>query len=588
MPTFHEFTRGQEYTSPVYLPTTSDVVVQAVGDTSQSPPFLRGDDAVSADSWQTTATPNVYHVEWPHNLANDSDGNGVFRMWQGGSQIDNVASLAALESAPGKFFCPHDHSTQSTERPGAHNPIDIYYHAAGSTDPRSDGVSRTITARRSMVELADDCVVRGVRIGRCVHGNGGLRLGRRCLVEKCVLNGDFKHACVLGSGIIRKTWVGEVFKTSYSPAEPANGFIGWYDPTPAGLATLIDRCVIVGAETFAGQSGGDGMGSQWGAAITQHGSGAGVYDISHARGLILYHVRRPYALSAANTLMNGVFVYRCIEGVPSSGGGSPNRYKNLLCVLTGGVNNNSYAAANFSGSHFYEDLCVYSRAAFAALWNITYSGATLRLDNACIVCDPARVDGARIIFALQTAGLQVELNNCLLITSNEWVGGSQLAAAAFSGSRNIVIRVTPSAPGGTAPGFSTSTNLLVGTGTGHGFTTESQMLSLVDSIFYGSRNNPTLGDFRIDASALNQINGGVFPDGSPISNHVIGPRTHWDFRTHREAIGSPSSSPSVPVTRDQSYDWLRDFEHSQRYGDSARDTFGRQLTDINGNVVRVA
>lgn len=118
--------------------------VRAYG--SGARPIVDGrETADNGDFSKTAGQTNVYQISWAHAFAYDG-GLGAHRVWEDGTMLARVASVAACDATAGTFYAGN---------PTTGGPDLVYVHPNGSTDPTTDGKEYKLTYRRWCVSLRD-------------------------------------------------------------------------------------------------------------------------------------------------------------------------------------------------------------------------------------------------------------------------------------------------------------------------------------------------------------------------------------------------------------------------------------------------
>lgn len=538
-----ELARGSVYGQSYGTSAADDYTIRAVG--VGDPPIVYGDEEVDASDWTLSGHGSaggvVYELVWPTDAT--SGGLGTMRMWEDGVQIDDKGSVASCAANPGSFYCPDSHGNGGSLWTGGS--VLVYYHPTGSGNPTSNGKVTRLTARMSCIVLGDNASIRGVEVRRCLQNDGPLVAGLGALIRGCLVDGDYKHGCVVGSGEIRNTVFLPGFRYSY-PSEPSNGQLGWYVNDPTGLETLINRCVIAGSWTTTSSS----------QSVTQHGA-----SLPYARATIrgtMYMGQLAAILGNANYVRgDGVYITRCVQAMPAG-----SATVDLICdnaIIDANDTAITGASSALAGNKTYRDLCVYMTpaAGSAALCRIDGSGTSITFENCIFFTEPVtETSGRGVCQSGDSTVRTVTLNRCLVIGNgfDGYLGtGTNLT---YAGSRNIFIRYRQNTSSAYMSGLSETTNLNIAKNSSHGYSSDANILTLLHAVFNGDCTQVVNGDFRISQAALQAINGGVFGDGEPISNHFIGARTHWNFDGHYATSGQPTHWPDAPASYAEAQDWV--------------------------------
>jgi hypothetical protein len=528
--TTYSYNRGSTYGESLNSPGEDGSSVIATG--TGNPPIIYGDEEASAAGWTIHNAGPCYKREWPTDAVG---GNlGTLRMWEDGVQIDDKGSVASCEANPGSFYCPDSTGNGGTLSTGG--TATVYYHPTGSGNPTSNGKVTRIIARINGIVLGDNATIRGVEIRRFAQNNGPLDVqGTGVLIDGCLIDGDYKHGCVLGSGTIRNSVVYPGLRYSY-PSELSNGQIGWYLFDPTGEETLIDKCVIAGSWTTATGSG----------PVTQHGDGANSYELATARGTAYLGQIAATIGNARNLVGNGIYAKRCTQSIPT--GSFTDSFVCRNFILNDDNTDGSKSQSTLGGVRLYEDGCIYNNGGTGTLGIVTATNSAITFNN-CIFFHSIDSALSRVLFqsGSSNSGRTVTLNRCLIVSNLGGGIGSHASGFTFEGSRNIILRYDHDSTF-LPNNLSSSTNLIVTRTSGHGYANNSQMLALIDSVFNGDHAGVYDGDFTVSQSAIQAINSGLFPDGEPIANHFIGARTHWDFDNNAQAAGQPTAWPTIPTS----------------------------------------
>ena len=541
----YELVRGETYEQTYGVAAADGVTIYATG--TGDPPIIAGDEQVTAANWSASAHGDaggvVYELVWPTDAA--TNGLGTVRMWEDGTQIDDKGSVALCAANAGSFYCPDSRGNGGSLWTGGS--VLVYYHPTGSGNPTSNGKVTRLSARMGCVVLGNDAVVEGVEVRHCLQNDGPMTAGTNALIDRCIIDGDYKHGCVVKSGIIRRTVFTPGLRYSY-PSELSNGMLGWYADDPSALSTLVDQCVIAGSWSAVSAS----------QSLTQHGAALS-YLSATMRGTSFMGHLSAIVGNAASVTAEGIYITRCTQSIPN--GSSSGSFVCENAIINANDSAGAGAFGTISGTKTYRDMCVYMTpvSGSSSLCSISTASTSITFENCIFFTEPvAETSGRGVCQSADSTARTVTFNNCLII-GNGFDGflntGTNLT---YAGSRNVFIRYRQNTSTAYMAGLSETTNLNVAKNSSHGYSSDANILTLLNSIFNGDCTQVVNGDFRISQAAIRAINSGNFPDGSPIADYTIGARTRWDFEANQAVGGQPTQWPDVPESYADAQDWVQE------------------------------
>lgn len=131
----------------------------------------------------------VYQQTVPHGLYDAC----THRIWEDGTRMLRVATMALCESTAGSFFVEAPSGTTGT----------FYIHPTGGGDPNSNGKTYSYSYRMWGVELLDGCVVDGIKTGWNGGNDGSIRaLARNVVIRNCDAFDGAKHHILISEGLV--------------------------------------------------------------------------------------------------------------------------------------------------------------------------------------------------------------------------------------------------------------------------------------------------------------------------------------------------------------------------------------------------
>jgi len=181
--------RGEVWREMLDLETLTGVGVVGVGDTSDPLPTLNGADIASPGGFSLAATyTNTYQITWTHDIA-DFISKRKIGVWENGTRLKWVSTVALCEAEAGTFHI------SSSSIP---NPVTVYVHPTGDTNPASDGKTYEITAREYGLRVGDSYNVRNVHTTKQANHDGSFVGG---------FNG-YGYGILSTEGVVHNQWVG--------------------------------------------------------------------------------------------------------------------------------------------------------------------------------------------------------------------------------------------------------------------------------------------------------------------------------------------------------------------------------------------
>jgi len=472
---------------------TSDSNVSVRGYGSGRLPIIDARNVIAVGAWSKTGGyTNVYQVNWTPTLGTKVAPS----IWEDGVRLTRVASIAAVDAAPGTYYASTTYSI------GVAAPV--YVHASDSGDPAVNTKEYQQTVRYSCIRLGDRAKLSDVRCVANQHDDGTAILGRFSEVDRCVFEDGTKHHLFTASGVVRDCWAwrGDPSFLVFGGTEGI-AFIA-YNTANARDPMRWERCGYVSSDTQSASGGGfyahsqagqlafrqvqviDCEGYQLGAFV----SGAAQTESLLVDGGLTYNCGRFIASSIADaTLPGGTDILRS-EWVmdrdmtevtyrgffrPQNGELRTVRMRDNITVLLDGararIANNpiSYASAAFLGDFllermaFLQDLFVGTMQNGTAM-NFINSGASVSVSTKnCLFQNWGGYQsvGARNYYMQKSAGMLYTGENNVLMGQN---GATERGAVIFDGVTydNATAYLAAVQPGNEVGSVSVSVNQVAG------------------------------------------------------------------------------------------------------------------------------
>lgn len=185
---------GSTFQSQLWAPYKG-VAVTTYG--SGTPPLIDCSDELPNADWSlSTNQTNTYEQTQP---APEDDGAVTHRIWEGDTELVRRASISDVEANAGSYYVD-----------ASADPVTIYVHPIGSTDPSSDGKLYEWAARFTGVLTANsgrdgplNTSVEGIRIRRPLANGGAIIVGPQSSIERSIVEDGGKHHIIHAGGSLQ-------------------------------------------------------------------------------------------------------------------------------------------------------------------------------------------------------------------------------------------------------------------------------------------------------------------------------------------------------------------------------------------------
>lgn len=178
--------RGSHWRESLSLSGMAGACIDAVGSTSLPLPKIDCSDiAPNANFSLASGQTKTYQITWTHSVQNDI-GKRKLRVWENGTRLKWVSSIANCEAEAGTFF---------VSNAAIANPATIYVHPTGDTDPASDGKLYEITAReQALTGAGATSDVRNLHTTRNAHHDGSY------------ISAGYSYGVLASDGVVHNLW----------------------------------------------------------------------------------------------------------------------------------------------------------------------------------------------------------------------------------------------------------------------------------------------------------------------------------------------------------------------------------------------
>jgi hypothetical protein len=499
------------------LDQVEDITVLPYG--SGGLPFVYCDEELPDENWSVASGQSDTYVQTQSpdpSLANL--GAHMFRVWEDGTELTQQTSVSDVESTPGSYYVDE----------GA-DPVSIYVHPTGSTDPSSDGKLYEWNRRAQAVSVmggteVNDATIRGIIARRPLENNGAITGNAGVSVQECMVVDGGKHHFIDGGGGIWK----DVIVYGSSPNRgitSAIGIVAFHNNSTPGepYDLTYENILHVNAPNTQGLNtrshGGFNPPQVYGAVgidsinlLNLHGSGV---------------VRGAYVNEGTplGDLANGTLKYSMLDHLNKTGRSSNKK------------------------EPAFEDSVVLE----TQIKRQTEStGQTVTVKN-CVVIQSR---SSRRVFAdFKDNNPTIDFQKCLIVSfrtnpvdHNDMISVTGDDCILFAGDLGTEVRVD------TTDGKSLSQ-------------LQTDKSAFGNSVWVSNDQWPSLlgdwrkGDVRLNSDAdVTKADGtvltGELPDGTPITD--LGPQKHWSWADREAKDGPPTQWPTPPTTKSECKTYVSD------------------------------
>ncbi len=225
--------RGSEWREQLTV-TVENVSIKAYGPGAR--PILRCDNVINSGWSKTGGYTNIYQVTLSTNY---DPGDPTFQsVWEDDTRLTLAASLAALDSAPGSYYCAN-HSTTT--------PV-IYVHATGSGNPAANGKVYEMPVRNYGIYGVNHTTIKGIHTLRNLATGGSIKCLSYANISDCLVEDGNKHNLYFGTGSYLNGVIAQRFYTN----ETNTMFVLNADTPNNEGCTLINCQAIDGGSAYYG------------------------------------------------------------------------------------------------------------------------------------------------------------------------------------------------------------------------------------------------------------------------------------------------------------------------------------------------
>lgn len=530
--------RGSSWREQLSLDPLTGVTVAAYG--AGNAPKIDASEVATGWTQPDAATyPNVWSVSWTTTMVGANYGIQAF---EDGAVLANVASLAAVNSTPGRTYIATTLTGNDT----------IYLHTSGSDNPNTNGMVYELNKRPSAITTstvgAETLTVEGIDTLKPGWFSGSVVTGDGASIKKTIAQDSVDHSLLIAGGSVEDS-----ISIGASPRYGAGAsvLLVAFTSTPGTYVTSVKRTGFL-----AGASPAPGPYEDVGGVFSHNDYPGVINDI---------------------TLEQSWFV-----DLISAGGfrGRTIQYIAPYFLRTGGLNSSattpaataiSYAMGQgiVSGQSGFDSVAAFTDGAF-------YDGPRWRLGDGFTITNTSAygTSSSGLMQPFSTGIDNLQVNNSVLIV-NTWGMAIDLANNTnYSGDYNVLAsyfsgRQVRTRIGGTEYQTLAAWQAATGQDANSVYTLPADQVSgSADAFWLGvatsANNGPADGDFRINPTAKvyggdNTPYTGTFADGvTPITD--AGPQNHWDWNNRQATSGAPSAFPDVPETLAESRTYTLDPE----------------------------
>ena len=255
---------------------------------------------------------NVYQFQWTPS-GNDASGVATEpspEMWENGTVMERVASIADVQSTPGSFY------SSNTITPGTPQPI--YFQPVGGTNPITDGQLYEYASYAFGLKVGSFTtgaptltIVHGIHTRRGSGHNGSLEVDGPAFVDDIIAEAGIIHNALIQSGTVQNSYFWKI--DPYSSITGSGGtMLANYSTTSGQTAALIndvfvsDPSILTAASLFGGTSSASGY--------IAHGS-PGAYTNIVLDGVSSYYVPGFDGDNVTNMDVHNFYCFECNTGL---------------------------------------------------------------------------------------------------------------------------------------------------------------------------------------------------------------------------------------------------------------------------------